>query len=54
MVVQVGNEEIYGTASRGDNNAWPGGCGTVYKMTPSGWDNRTGQFQPKRDGLQPG
>jgi uncharacterized repeat protein (TIGR03803 family) len=35
-VVQANNEEIYGTASGGDNNACTGGCGTVYKMTPSG------------------
>lgn len=35
-VVQAENQELYGSASGGDNDACPGGCGTIYKMTPNG------------------
>jgi uncharacterized repeat protein (TIGR03803 family) len=35
-VVQATNEDLYGTAYGGGSDACPGGCGTVFKMTPSG------------------
>jgi uncharacterized repeat protein (TIGR03803 family) len=35
-LVQSNNRDLYGTTARGANNSCDGGCGTVFKVTPSG------------------
>jgi|SRR5579862_2435825 len=35
-LVQAVNGDLYGTTYMGANNACPGGCGTVYKISPKG------------------
>jgi uncharacterized repeat protein (TIGR03803 family) len=35
-LVQTGNGDFYGTAGLGGINCSPGGCGTIFKITPDG------------------
>jgi uncharacterized repeat protein (TIGR03803 family) len=55
-VIFDGSGNLYGTTSEGGDGACGGGCGTVYKMTPSGsgWTERPiYSFTGESDGARP-